>query len=107
MSLDGYLWRWRVAKLYICEYRTDGLTKNNRKVKNNPMGYAMMYNQDLLRFPQVKARCKNAIQMVALCSYAGHLDYLKHTNAAIITALMLLPGLIWGFRRKCQFAHIP
>lgn len=107
MSFDGYLWRWRAAKLSVCEYRADGLTKNNRKVKNNPMGYAMMYNQDLLRFPKLKARCKNAIQMIALCTYAGHLDYLKQSNAPIATTLMLLPGIIWGIRRKSQFARLP
>lgn len=107
MSLDGYLWRWRVAKLYICEYRTDGLTKNNSKVKNNPMGYALMYNQDLLRFPKLKARCRNAIQMIALCTYAGHLDYIKQSNAPVITTIMLLPGFIWGLRRKRQFTRLP
>jgi len=107
LSLDGYLWRWRMAKLYICEYRTDGLTNNNRKVKNNPMGYAMMYNQDLLRFPKLKARCMNAIQMIALCTYAGNLSYLKQSNAPVVTMLMLLPGFILGIRRKRLFARIP
>lgn len=106
MSLDGYLWRWRVARLYICEYLPDGLTKSNLKVKNNPMGYAMMYNQDLLRFPRFKEQCYNAIQMIALCFYAGHLSYLKQSNAPLATLLMLLPGFIWGIRRKCQFAKI-
>ena len=106
MSLDGYLWRWRTAKLYICEYRSDGLTKDDRKVKNNPMGYAMMYNQDLFRFPKAKDRCRNAIQMIALCAYAGQLSYIQRTNAPVITMLMLLPGLIWGVRRICQFKRL-
>lgn len=106
MSLAGWKWRWRIAKLYICEYLGDGLTKSNKKVKNNPMGYAMMFNQDLLRFPDFKSRCKNAIQMIALCTYAGHLEYLKKSNAPWVTALVLPVGLIWGIRRKCQFAKI-
>lgn len=106
MSLDGYQWRWRIAKLYICEYLPDGLTKSNKKVKNNPMGYAMMYNQNLLRFPKLKSRCTNALQMIALCTYAGHLGYLRQTNAPVITILMLLPGLVWGVRRIWQFAKM-
>jgi len=103
MSLAGWKWRWRVAKLYICEYLGDGLTKSNKKVKNNPMGYAMMYNQDLLRFPKFTSRCYNAIQMIALCTYAGHFDYLGKSNAPWITALVLPVGLILGVRRIMQF----
>ena len=103
MSLDGWKWRWRVAKLYICNYQTDGLTRSNSKVKNNPMGYAMNYNLHLLRYPDFKSQCYHAIQMIALCSYAGHLEYLKKSNAKLITALMLPFGLLWGLRRRCQF----
>ena len=106
MSLDGYKWRWRIGKLYICEYLGDGLTRSNKKVKNNPMGYAMMYNQDLLRFTSFKTRCYNNIQMIALCTYAGHLDYLRKSNTPLLTLLMLPAGLIWGIRRKMQFAKL-
>ena len=106
MSLDGYKWRWRADKLYICEYQNDGLTKNNKKVKNNPMGYAMMYNQDLLRFRAFKSRCYNAIQMTALCTYAGHLEYLFNSNDKLISLITLPLGLIWGIRRIIQFNRI-
>ena len=37
MALAGYKYRWRAEKLYICDYLTDGLTQNDRIVKNNPM----------------------------------------------------------------------
>ena len=106
MSLDGWKWRWRADKLYICEYLSDGLTKSNKKVKNNPMGYAMMYNQNLLRFSDIKSRCYNAIQMTALCTYAGHMDYLKKSNDKFATIITLPIGLVWGIRRKIQFARI-
>lgn len=106
MSLDGWKWRWRVDKLYICEYLSDGLTKNNKKVKNNPMGYAMMYNQDLLRFRDTKSRFANAVQMTALCTYAGHLDYLLKSNDKLATLLTLPIGLIWGVRRIIQFSKL-
>ena len=106
MSLDGWKWRWRTGKLYVCEYLTDGLTKSNKKVKNNPMGYAMMYNQDLLRFRDFKSQCCNAIQMTALCVYAGQWGYLKQSNAPLVTSLVLPIGILWGLRRKTQFSKI-
>lgn len=106
MSLDGWKWRWRTGKLYVCEYLTDGLTKSNKKVKNNPMGYAMMYNQDLLRFRDFKSQCYNAIQMTALCVYAGQWGYLKRSNAPLVTTFVLPIGILWGLRRKHQFSKI-
>lgn len=106
MSFDGWKHRWRIGKLYICEYLQDGLTKSNKKVKNNPMGYAMMYNQNLIRFKDLKSRCYNAIQMIALSFYAGHLSYLKQSNAKLITALVFPIGIIWGIRRCIQFRKL-
>lgn len=106
MSLDGYQWRWRSAKLYICEYQPDGLTKKKDKVKSNPMGYAMNYNLHLLRYPDFKSRCYHAIQMIALCFYAGNLGYLRKSNAKWITALVFPIGMLWGFRRKRQFSKM-
>ena len=105
MSLDGYMWRWRVATLYIADYQNDGLSKKIDKVKNNPMGYAMNYNLHLLRNPGFKARCYNAIQMIALCFYANNLSYLRQSNAKLITALVFPVGLIWGIRRMIQFSR--
>jgi glycosyltransferase involved in cell wall biosynthesis len=106
MSLDGYKWRWRAAKLYICDYLPDGLTKSNRKVKDNPMGYAMMYNQNLLLSQGFKSRCRDAMQMIALCTYSGNLSYLRQTTAPAVTTLMLIPGLLLGLRRIRQFSNI-
>lgn len=106
MSLDGWKWRWRDDMLYICEYLEDGLTKNNKKVKNNPMGYAMMYNQNMLRFKDFKSSCYNAIQMSALCIQAGHPEYLIKSNNKIATLLTLPAGTVWAIRRKIQFSRI-
>lgn len=106
ISLAGYKLRWYDEKLYVCDYLPDGQTKNNRLVKNNPMGFAMMYNQNLKCFKGFQRKCYNAIQMIALCTYAGHLGYLKKSNAPWVTVLVLPLGLIWGIRRKCQFARL-
>ena len=106
MALDGWKYRWRSDMLYVCEYLSDGLTKNNKKVKNNPMGYAMMYNQQMLWQKGFKTNFNNALQMIALCGYAGQLDYLKQSNNKLLTVLAFPFGLIWARRRKKQFQSI-
>lgn len=103
MALDGYKLRWRNEKLYICDYLPDGQTKNNKIVKNNPMGFAMMYNQNLLIYTKFKDKLYNATQMVALSFYANQLCYLKKTNNIFITIIAFLPGIILGLRRYIQF----
>ena len=106
IALQGYKLRWRADKLYICEYLPDGQTKDNRLVKNNPMGFAMMYNQNLLFQKGIYTNMRNAMQVTALCYYSGNLLYLKKTNNKVYTALTLIPGLLLGIRRKRQFSRL-
>ena len=107
IAMDGYKIRWYPVPLTVCEYQQCGLTLGAKKlVANNPMGYAMMYNQNLIRFKNLKSRCYNAIQMIALSFYAGHLSYLKHSNDKLITTLVLPIGIIWGIRRCRQFRKL-
>lgn len=106
MAFDGYKMRWRDEKLYICDYLPDGQTRNNRLVKNNPMGFAMMYNQNIKIAKNFKEKCYNAMQMIALSFYAQNLNYLKKSNNLFITSLVLPLGLMLGIRRKYQFSRI-
>lgn len=106
IAMRGYKLRWRAEKLYICEYLPDGQTKDNRLVKKNPMGFAMMYNQNLLIQKGIRTNLKNAMQVTALCYYSGNLSYLQKTNSKIYTALTFIPGLLLGVRRKRQFARL-
>lgn len=103
MAFAGWKVRWHPDKLYICEYLPDGISRNNIKVKRNPMGYAMMYNQFLLIHQSFKKRCEDAIQMTALTIAAGNLSYLRNSNAMGITILTLFVGIVWGIRRIIQF----
>lgn len=103
MSLAGWKLRWRDTKLYVCDYLPDGQTKDNRIVKNNPMGYAMYYNQNLLVHKKIKERFGDAMQMVALCTCSGHLQYLKQSNSLLMVILAFVPGVLLGIRRKIQF----
>ena len=103
MALDGWKMRWRAEKLYICEYLPDGQTKDDRLVKNNPMGFAMMYNQNLLIHKKIKEKCRDAIQMIALTCYAKNYKYLKNSNNKMLTIVLMPVGLLLSQRRKHQY----
>lgn len=104
MALDGWKLRWRSEKLYICEYLADGQTKNDRLVKRNPMGFAMMFNQNMLFTKGIRKNFYNAAQMTALSYYANHLNYIKQSNNALMTILSFPIGIILGMRRKRQYS---
>lgn len=104
IALEGFKLRWHPDKLYICDYLPDGQTKDNNLVKRNPMGFAMMYNQNLLFQKDFKRQLENAIQMTALCFYAKELSYLKKSNSKIATTISFPIGIILGIRRKYQFS---
>lgn len=107
MALDGWKMRWRADKLYVCEYLKDGLTKDDRLVKNNPMGFAMMHNQNLIIHKNIKKKIYDAAYMIALCFYAKHLEYLQESNNKVITTIIFPIGILLGIRRKWQYAKLP
>ena len=87
----------------VCEYQENGLTKGAKNLeKNNPMGYAMMYNQKLEYVKGFKIKCFNAMQCNALRCLAGHPEYILQSYARLFSLLMFLPGLILSVRRKLQ-----
>ena len=103
MSLDGLKIRWRDEKLYICDYLPDGQTRDNSLVKRNPMGFAMMHNQNMKINPRFADKCKSAVQMTALSLYAGNFSYLKQSNCMAATILTFPVGVVVAARRKKQF----
>ena len=103
MAMDGYLLRWRADKLYLCDYRDDGLTKNDRIVKNNPMGFAMMYNQNILLSDSFREKCRNVIRMTALAIYGKHPEYILNSNAKGLAILTFPLGVLLAERRKRQY----
>ena len=106
IGLAGYKLRWCDKKLYVCDYLDDGQTKSNTLVKNNPMGFAMMWNQNLLIHKSTKDRFYDAVQMISLSLYAKNPSYLKQTNNIPITILALPLGCVWAYRRKKQFEKL-
>lgn len=106
MALDGWKMRWRAEKLYICEYLPDGQTKDDQLVKNNPMGFAMMHNQNLLIHKTLKEKCHDVLQMIALTCYAKKYRYLKESNSKLLTILLGPAGFMLSQRRKHQYKNM-
>ena len=106
IALEGFKYRWRDEKLYVCDYLPDGLTRDDKLVKRNPMGFAMMHNQNMLLRARFKEKCKCAMQMTGLCVYAGNISYLRRTNCLMATVLTLPFGIILSLRRRRQFAKM-
>ena len=106
IAMAGYKLRWRPDKLYICDYRSDGLTKDDRIVKRNPMGFAMMYNQNILLSKSWKEKCVNTVRMTALAIYAKHPEYVFSSNAKALALVTCPLGAILAVRRKRQYDRL-
>lgn len=92
-ALAGYRLRWHGDIIYLCDYLEDGLTRGSARLeKQNPMGYAMMYNHMLL-YPGLtrKEKFYAACQCAALSIYGRHAGYLLKSNSPGYT-LAALPG---------------
>lgn len=108
IALAGYKLRWHAEIIYYCDYLDDGLTKGSRRLeKNNPMGYAMMYNH-MLKYPGLSGwqLFHTACQMTALSFYGRHPKYLMESNNKRMSALAFLPGMLLSVRRSMQFKNI-
>lgn len=108
IALAGYKVRWHSEIIYICEYLNDGLTKGSKKLeKNNPMGYAMMYNH-MLKYPNLSLKRKLyiAAQHIALSIYGHNPGYIWKSNQLKYTVLMLPIGVGLAIRRKRQLKEV-
>ena len=107
MALAGYRLRWHRDIVCVCEYLQDGLTKGSSLLeKENPMGYAMMYNHRLKYDLSRKEKWKAAVQCTALCIYAGHPEYLLKTFNWKYMVLSIPCGMILSCRRRWQYRRI-
>lgn len=99
IALEKLKIRWFLKPLTICEYREDGLTKGSFQLeKDNPMGFAMMYNQRLKYTERLKDRFMTACQLTALSAVGHNLNYLLKSNDLVMTFWSLIPGLLLSIR---------
>ena len=107
IALRGYKLRWHKDIIYFCDYLEDGLTRGSKKLeKENPMGYAMMYNHKLKYDLPVKEKFHSACQVIALSIYGKNPQYICKSNAKLLTAIALPIGMILALRRKVQFNRV-
>ena len=105
MALDGYRLRWFNRVEYLCEYQPDGLTNSTwRLLRDNPMGYAMLFNHQLLHTSGLKARANLVLQFLSCCFLAGEVGYVRKCNSIVLAALLLPAGWILSLRRMKQIA---
>lgn len=104
LALEGYKLRWYKKITYISRYQENGMTRGSWKLlKDNPMGYAMMFNQRISLSNSLKQKLNNTLQFVSCCFLGKEPAYLKKSNNLLLTVLLLIPGLLLSLRRKRQF----
>ncbi|MDE5929128.1 MAG: glycosyltransferase family 2 protein, partial [Muribaculaceae bacterium] len=107
MALDGYKLRWFNKITYLCEYQQGGLSDSTWSLlRNNPMGYAMMFDIRLEIYKDIRSRLTNAIQYGSCCFLAGERAMLAKSYKPWLT--MLVSPLSWAVacRRRKQFGRL-
>lgn len=106
IALEGYKLRWFNFTTCIVRYQEGGLTKGAWSLlKNNPMGYAMMFNHRLLYEKSFQNMCYNTIQLISCTILGHHLKYLLKSNNKFLTMLLFPIGWAVAIRRYMQLAR--
>ena len=104
MALDGYKLRYFKKIVYFGDYLDDGLSSGSwRLLRDNPMGYAMMYNVKMRIHDNLKLKLNDVLQFVCCCCVKGEFHYMFKSNSLLWTLLLFIPGCILALRRKIQF----
>lgn len=103
IALEGYKLRWFDKVIYLCEYLPDGLTNSTwRLLKNNPMGYAMLFNTQLKYAKKIKHRVHLILQFISCCCLAKEYGYIKKCNERVLSYLLFPMGWLLSIRRISQ-----
>lgn len=104
MALDGYKLRWFNDVIYLCEYQEDGLTHSSWKLlKNNPMGYALLFNTQLKSTKGLKDIINLTLQFISCCCLAKKYSYIKECHFRTLSFLLFPLGWLLSLRRQDQF----
>ena len=105
IALDGYILRWYNKIIYYGEYVEGGLTKSTWKLlKENPMGYAQMYQIKLQYTKKLRLRINYLLQFLSCCFLAHQYTYIFKVKD--FKLLLLIPfGFALSIRRRIQFKH--
>lgn len=104
IALDGYNLRWFNKVIYLCEYQEGGLSDSTWSLlKNNPMGYAMMFDQRMKIHTDLKSHLNNAIQYGSCCFLAKEYGMIFKSHAPLLSILVAPISWIVAQRRRKQF----
>lgn len=104
IALDGYKLRWFNDVIYLCEYQEDGLTHSFWKLlKNNPMGYALLFNTQLKSTKGLKDIINLTLQFISCCCLAKKYSYIKECHFRTLSFLLFPLGWLLSLRRQDQF----
>lgn len=107
IALSGLKLRWHKDIIYVCEYREDGLTLGSKRLeKNNPMGYAMMFNHMIKYDIPLKSKFMATCQFVALSIYGKHPSYILKSNSRILALAAFPFGMVLSVRRYLQYKRV-
>ncbi len=103
VAMDGYKLRWYNKVTYLCDYQPDGLTNSSWKLlKENPMGYAMLFNTQLMYKKGWKMISFLVLQYISCCCLAHEYKQIMKCTYPL-TACVLFPcGWLLSVRRKKQ-----
>ena len=96
--------------IYVTEYLEEGLTRQNKVIKlRNPRGMAISLNEQTLPdtpFPARLRMCRNYIGFARLADNSIA-EIIREAHAPALCVLMLLPGLLNGWKRRVRLqAHL-
>lgn len=103
MALDGYILRWYNKVVYLCEYQAGGMSASSWcLLRDNPMGYAMLFNVRLEYTQNVKNCINNVVQYISCCCLAGQMKQILKCKKPALAMLLLPIGWGMSFRRRKQ-----
>lgn len=104
MALDGYYMRYFSRALYGVKYHEGGLTSSSwQLMRDNPMGYAMMYNIHMQFHKKLKQKANDVIHFISCCCLKGEYLYVFKCHHLFLALLLFFPGFLLALRRKKQF----
>lgn len=107
IALDNYKVRWLNMVGVVAEYLEDGLTKGSLRLeKKNPMGYALLYNFNLLHTRGLRRRFMLSVRFSVQCFLGRNPSYILKSNSKLLTFLGLPVSLFFYLRRLWQLRSV-
>lgn len=107
MALDGYKLRWFNKMIYVCDYQQGGLSDNTwQLLRDNPMGYAMLFNVRLEYVKNMKMIINYTLQYISCCLLANEKRQILKCTKPILAVVLLPIGWMLSCRRKQQLKCI-